>query len=46
MLLAGVADGASFLLDGQAALYVVAGVLALALGQRHRSATLVSPVRG
>lgn len=36
MLLAGVADGARILLDGQAALYVVAGVLALAHQHRHR----------
>lgn len=35
MLLAGVADGARILLDGQAALYVVAGVLALAHQHRH-----------
>jgi hypothetical protein len=36
MLLAGVTDGARVLLDAQAALYVVAGVLALAHQHRHR----------
>lgn len=35
MLLAGVADGASFLLDAQAALYVVAGVLALVMVKKR-----------
>jgi hypothetical protein len=36
MLLAGVTDGARILLDAQAALYVVAGALALAHQHRHR----------
>lgn len=35
-LLVGVVDGARILFDGQAALYVVAGVLALAHQHRHR----------
>lgn len=42
MLLAGVADGASILLDWQAALYVVAGVLALAHQHRYRRSAQVS----